>query len=57
LSGSGPSLFALCRGTDSAGRVADAMTRAVKAHIGGEPETYVSLIAPQGARVVSSCAS
>jgi homoserine kinase len=57
LSGSGPSLFALCRGTDSARRVADAMTRAVKAHIGGEPQTYVSAIAPQGARVVSSCAS
>ena len=57
LSGSGPSLFALCRGTDCARRVADAMTRAVKAHIGGEPQTYVSAIAPQGARVVSSCAS
>ena len=57
LSGSGPSVFALCRGSDAARRVADAMTRAVKAHIGGEPHTYVSGIAPQGARVVSSCAS
>ncbi len=57
LSGSGPSLFALCRGRDTARRVADAMTRAVKAHIGGEPQTYVSAIAPQGARVVPSCAS
>ena len=57
LSGSGPSLFALCRGTAVAQRVADAMTRAVKAHIAGEPQTYVSTIAPQGARVVSSCAS
>jgi homoserine kinase len=57
LSGSGPSLFALCHGSDTARRVADAMTRAVKAHIGGEPQTYVSAIAPQGARVVSSCAS
>src|SRR6185312_14663531 len=57
LSGSGPSLFALCRGIDIAQRVADAMTRAVRAHIGGEPQTYVSAIAPQGARVVSSCAS
>jgi len=56
LSGSGPSLFALCRGTDVARRVADAMTRTVKAHIGGESETYVSSIAPHGARVVSSCA-
>ena len=43
--------------TEVARRVADAMTRAVKAHIGGEPQTYVSSIAPQGARVVSSCAS
>jgi homoserine kinase len=57
LSGSGPSLFALCRGMDSARRVADAMTRAVGMHIGGEPQTYVSVIAPQGARVVSSCVS
>ena len=57
LSGSGPSIFALCRGTDDARRVAEAMTRAVKAHIAGEPRTYVSAIAPRGARVVSSCAS
>jgi homoserine kinase len=57
LSGSGPSLFALCRGRDAAGRVAAAMTAAVKAHIGGAPQTYVSTIAPQGARVVSSCAT
>jgi homoserine kinase len=57
LSGSGPSIFALCRGADSARRVAEAMTRAVRAHIGGEPQTYVSAIAPQGARVVSSCVS
>jgi homoserine kinase len=57
LSGSGPSLFALCRGRDAARRVADAMTAAVKAHIGGETQTYVSDIAPKGARVVSSCAS
>jgi homoserine kinase len=57
LSGSGPSLFALCRGRDTARGVADAMTRAVKAHIGGESQTYVSGIAPRGARVLSSCAS
>ena len=57
LSGSGPSLFALCRGAEVAGRVAAAMTNAVKAHIGGEPQTYVSSIAPRGARVISSCAS
>ena len=57
LSGSGPSLFALCRGADVAGRVADAMARAVTAHIGGVPRIFVSSIAPQGARVVSSCAT
>ena len=57
LSGSGPSIFALCHGTDVARRVADAMTREVKAHIGGEPQTYVSSIAPQGARIVASCVS
>jgi homoserine kinase len=52
LSGSGPSLFALCRGNDVAQRVASAMTDAVKQHIGGAPQTYVSPIAPQGARVI-----
>jgi homoserine kinase len=53
LSGSGPSLFALCRDTASAAAVAAAMTHAVKAHIGGEPQTYVSAIAPGGARVIA----
>jgi homoserine kinase len=57
LSGSGPSLFALCRGVDTAKRAADAMTQAVRDHIGGEPHTYVSAIAPRGARIVSSCVS
>jgi homoserine kinase len=59
LSGSGPSLFALCRDATAAQAVASAMTAAVIQHIGGEPQTYVSPIAPHGARVVSpaSCAS
>jgi homoserine kinase len=57
LSGSGPSIFALCRGDETAARVAAAMTAAVKAHIGGEPQTYISRISGQGARVVSSCAT
>jgi homoserine kinase len=57
LSGSGPSLFALCARPDIALRVADAMTAAVRTHIGGEPQTYVSPVAPQGARLLSSCAS
>lgn len=52
LSGSGPSLFALCRGLDVARRVAAAMTATVRQHIPGEPQTYVSAIAPRGARVV-----
>jgi homoserine kinase len=54
LSGSGPSLFALCRDAASADAVAAAMTAAVKQHIGGEPQTYVSPIASRGARVISS---
>jgi homoserine kinase len=54
LSGSGPSLFALCRDVASAQAVAAAMTAAVTHHIGGEPQTYVSPIAPRGARVVCS---
>jgi homoserine kinase len=57
LSGSGPSLFALCHGLDTAQRVAEAMTAAVRTHIGGHPRTYVSAIAQQGARVLSTCAS
>jgi homoserine kinase len=57
LSGSGPSLFALCRGFETAQAVAAAMTASVVQHIGGVPRTYVSPIAPHGARVVSTCAS
>ena len=57
LSGSGPSLFALCADAATAARVAAAMTAAVGREIGGETQTYVSPIAPHGARVVSSCAS
>src|SRR5215510_1332183 len=42
LSGSGPSLFALCVGREVADRVASAMTAAVAAHIGGNSQTYIS---------------
>jgi len=52
LSGSGPSLFALCRDAPAASRVASAMTAAVQHHIGGTPQTYVSPIAARGARVI-----
>ena len=57
LSGSGPSLFALCRVEAEARRVAEAMETAVAAEIGGGSQTYVSSIAPHGARVVSACVS
>ena len=57
LSGSGPSLFALCSTGYIAVRVAQAMEREVRAHIGGEPQTYVSEVAHTGARVISSCTS
>ena len=53
LSGSGPSLFALCPDAASAQAVASAMTAAVRRHIGGEPQTYVSPVDSPGARVVS----
>jgi homoserine kinase len=53
LSGSGPSLFALCRDAAVARAVADAMTAAVRRHIGGEPQTYVSPIAARGASIVA----
>ena len=52
LSGSGPSLFALCRDAATATAVAAAMIAAVKQHIGGEPQTYISPIAPRGAHVI-----
>jgi homoserine kinase len=57
LSGSGPSLFALCAGREVAVEVGRAMAAAVRAHIGGDPQTYVSAVAQQGARVLSTCAS
>src|SRR5262245_852379 len=54
LSGSGPSLFALCRTPDHAAPVARAMSIAVAGHIAGAaPQTYISPIAPQGARIVA----
>lgn len=57
LSGSGPSLFALCQTPEGATAVAAAMTAAVRTHIGGEPRTYVSPISTQGAHVIATCAS
>jgi homoserine kinase len=57
LSGSGPSLFALCASRDVAARVAAGMTASVRTHIGGDPRSYVSAIASRGAHVLSTCAS
>jgi homoserine kinase len=54
LSGSGPSLFALCRDRSIADRVAAAMTAVVRAHIAGDVQAYVSPIAAAGARIVSA---
>jgi homoserine kinase len=54
LSGSGPSIFALCPTAATARGVAEAMTAAVRRLIGGEPQTYVASVARQGARVVAS---
>jgi homoserine kinase len=54
LSGSGPSLFALCRDRATADAAAAAMETAVRAHIGGDPHTYVAPVAHQGARVVTA---
>jgi homoserine kinase len=52
ISGSGPSIFALCRNRAIADRVAAAMTEAVKKEIGGDSQTYVSTIASRGAHVI-----
>jgi homoserine kinase len=54
LSGSGPSLFALCANRVRAAQVAAALTAAVRMHIGGDPQPIVSGVGQQGARVVSS---
>jgi homoserine kinase len=54
LSGSGPSIFALCRDRSVAERVAPAMTAAVLQEIGGECQTYVSSISTRGAHVVTA---
>jgi len=52
ISGSGPSVFALCRDRATADRVAVAMTAAVAKEIGGESQVYVSPISSRGAHVI-----
>ncbi len=53
ISGSGPSIFALCQDRAIAERVAPAMTAAVTAAIGVTSQTYVSSISTRGAHVIS----
>jgi homoserine kinase len=53
LSGSGPSLFALCADAQTAAAVARAMTAAVEVTLGGRPQTYISPVSPRGARVIA----
>src|SRR5206468_9569413 len=57
LSGSGPSIFALCSDPAIAPRVSEAMRTAARAAMGGEPRVYISPIAERGARLISTCAS
>jgi homoserine kinase len=52
ISGSGPSMFALCRNRAIADSVAAAMTAAVRREIGGASQTYVSSISARGAHVI-----
>lgn len=52
LSGSGPSMFALCRGRDAAERVVDAMGRAAANGSGVEVDRLVSPVGARAARVL-----
>ena len=53
LSGSGPAIFALCQGIDSARRVADAMRTALAASAGVGGRTYVTALPCAGAQVTN----
>lgn len=57
LSGSGPSLFALCQSPETARSVGIAMTNSVRATMGDDTQTWISSVASAGARVVSTCDS
>lgn len=52
LSGSGPSVFALCRGRKRAEAAAEAMVRAFRVHAGVEAEGLVSSARAPGARIL-----
>lgn len=58
LSGAGPSMFALCRGSETAEAVAESMRRALAADTGLVGVVHVGAIDPCGARLVDdTCAS
>lgn len=52
LSGSGPSMFALCPSRSVAAEVGDAMARALRAAGPGIPDVYISPVATRGCRIV-----
>jgi homoserine kinase len=52
LSGSGPSLFALCRGLETAERVSGALTSAYRAATGNDCDALVSAVNSKGACVL-----
>jgi len=54
LSGSGPSVFALCRGSDAAERVATAMAGAFRDEAGVESDTVVSSACASGAQITEA---
>jgi homoserine kinase len=53
LSGSGPSIFALCRGREAASAVAEAMRAAYAAGGHGEADAWASAVGARGARVIA----
>lgn len=54
LSGSGPSIFALCRSVDDARRVGTAMAKAYRRETDGEADLHVEAVGWGGARVVEA---
>jgi homoserine kinase len=57
LSGSGPAVFALCRGAESAERVALAMQNALRRVAGIAGDRYVSAVGGPGARLVEDASA
>jgi homoserine kinase len=57
LSGSGPTVFALCRDAATAERVAAAMQRALTSHAGIAGDRYVSAVGGAGARLMESASA